>query len=314
VHLTTALIDDITTAFLGALKAGGANLAVYSLAILTLVATIAYYREYGMVMMQGTGLGDALAGLLVYVFGIMGYYFVMVNLFAMANAALATAIQWGLAGSGAGISADMITKPSFIMEAGLKAAYPMADQASWFERIKNTIKLLNHPGDLLAYWFVVVAFLAITAHHMMMLIEYHLAVMMAAVLIPWGIWSATASLGEFAVGWLTGAFVRALVSTAMVGIATPLFPLLNQPTDSFITLYSTAMLITGSFIFCVLAWVIPARAASIASRGMSLAVHAGALTAGAMSFARFGLMVQGASMAARRGVSAMLASRQAAHP
>ena len=48
----------------------------------------------------GPGLGDALAGLLVYVMGVMGYYYLMVNLFPIAQAALATAIQWGLAGTG----------------------------------------------------------------------------------------------------------------------------------------------------------------------------------------------------------------------
>ena len=64
---------------------------------------------------------------------------------------------------------------------------------------------------------------------MMMLIEYHLAVMLASVLIPWGIWRLTAGIAEFSLGWLTGSLIRALVSSAMVGIATPLFALLNQP-------------------------------------------------------------------------------------
>ena len=50
----------MTAAFLAALAAGGTNLGVYSLAILSLCATIAYYKEYAMVVMHGTGLGDAL--------------------------------------------------------------------------------------------------------------------------------------------------------------------------------------------------------------------------------------------------------------
>ena len=198
------------------------------------------------------------------------------------------------------------------MTEGLKAAYPMADQASWFERIWASVKMVNQPGELVAYWFVVLAFLAITTHHMMMLIEYHLSVMCAAVLIPWGLWSATASVGEFAVGWLTGGFIRALVSTAMLGIALPLFGLLNRPAEGFITLYNTVMLIGGAFIFAVLAWVIPARAAGIASRGMSLAIHGGTVTAAAMTFARFGMMAQGAGAAATRAHSRMMAARQMA--
>ena len=219
----------------------------------------------------------------------------------------------GAGGTGGTIlTVEMIQKPSFIMTEGLKAAYPVADQASWFERIWASVKMLNKPGEMVAYWFVVLAFLAITTHHMMMLIEYHLAVMCAAVLIPWGLWSATSSVGEFAVGWLTGGFIRALVSTAMLGIALPLFALLNKPAEGFITLYNTVMLIGGAFIFAVLAWVIPARAAGIASRGMSLAVHGGALTAQAMTFARFGMMAQGAGAVATRAHSRMMAARQMA--
>jgi hypothetical protein len=311
VEITTDLIDQITTAFLAALAAGGQNLGIYSLAILSLCAIIAYYKEYAMVVMYGTGLGDALAGLLVYVMGVMGYYWLMVNLFPMANAALTTAIQWGLAGTGGTpLTTEMIMRPSFIMQEGLKAAFPIADQATWFQRVWSTLKMINQPGDLLAYWFFVLAFLAITTHHMMMLIEYHLSVMCAAVLIPWGLWSATASVGEFAVGWLTGGFIRALVSTAMLGIALPLFGLLNRPAEGFITLYNTVMLVGGAFIFAVLAWVIPARAANIASRGMSLAIHGGTVTAAAMTFARFGMMAQGAGAAVTRAHSRMMAARQ----
>ena len=98
--------------------------------------------------------------------GVMGYYWLMVNLFPIAQAALATAIQWGLAGTGGtSLSIEMINKPSFIMTEGLKSAYPMADQASWFERIWASVKMVNKPGELVAYWCVVLAFLAITCPH-----------------------------------------------------------------------------------------------------------------------------------------------------
>jgi hypothetical protein len=83
-----------------------------------------------------------------------------------------------------------------------------------------------------------------------------------------------------------------------------------RPAEGFITLYNTVMLIGGSFVFAVLAWVIPARAASIASRGMSLAIHGGTLTAAAMTFARFGMMAQGTGTAATRAHSRMMAARQ----
>jgi hypothetical protein len=86
--------------------------------------------------------------------------------------------------------------------------------------------------------------------------------------------------------------------------------MLNRPAEGFITLYHTVMLIGGAFIFAVLAWVIPARAASIASRGMSLAIHGGTVTAAAMTVARFGMMAQGTGAAVTQAHSRMMAARQ----
>ena len=73
----------------------------------------------------------------------------------------------------------------------------------------------------------------------------------------------------------------------------PLFAILNKPGEGLIDLYHTIMLVSGSFLFAVLAWVIPARAASIASRGMALGLHGGTVTAAAMTVTRFGMMAQG---------------------
>ena len=92
----------------------------------------------------------------------------------------------------------------------------------------------------------------------------------------------------------------------------PLFGLLNKPAEGFLTLYNTVMLIGGAFIFAVLAWVIPARAAGIASRGMAVGIHGGTITAAAMTFARFGMMAQGAGAVATRAHSRMMAARQMA--
>ena len=54
-------IDDVTQAFLVALQGSGARFGTTSLAILSLVAIIAYYREFGARLAQGTGsLSDAI--------------------------------------------------------------------------------------------------------------------------------------------------------------------------------------------------------------------------------------------------------------
>ena len=89
----------------------------------------------------------------------------------------------------------------------MKAAKPIADFDTWFRAVQSTVKLAAHPGDLIAYWGIILSFAGITLHTMMMLIEYHLAVMLASVLIPWGIWRLTAGIAEFSLGWLTGSLI-----------------------------------------------------------------------------------------------------------
>ena len=52
-----------------------------------------------------------------------------------------------------------------------------------------------------------------------------------------------------------------------------------------------------SLIFAILAWVIPARAAAIAGRGVSLAVHGGTIVTGSIASAQ---VAAGGYRAARR--------------
>ena len=203
------------------------------------VAIVAYYREFGARVLQGQGsLSDAIGAPILYFITVGGYYYGLIHLNAIGNAALNTFLQWALQGTDSSFDTTLLQKPSFIIEAGLKAAQPIAEFDTWMNSIKSVFKLASRPGDLVAYWFVpLLAFMAITAHHMMMLIEFHLALMGAAVLLPWGLWSFTAPLAEFSLGWLTGGLVRAFVGTAMLGVAYPLFGILNRPVaEGFLTI------------------------------------------------------------------------------
>jgi type IV secretory pathway TrbL component len=297
-------IDDVTAAFLSALQGGGRTLAAYSLGLLSVVAIIAYYREFGARMLQGQGsLSDALGAPLLYFLTVGGYSYGLIHLQEIGMAALNTFVLWGVQSGGGSFDVALLQRPSFILEIGLKAARPIADWDTWFSAMKAMVKLTTSPGDAIAYWFIIGAFIAITAHHMMLLIEYHIALMCAAVLLPWGLWSFTAPLAEFSLGWLTGGVVRALVGTAMLGIAFPLFDLLNRPTNGDILgLAQTVVLVAGSIIFCILCWIIPARAAGIAGRGVSLALHGGTLMSAAATIARFGFM----ATSVVRGVSSLV--------
>ena len=56
----------------------------------------------------------------------------------------------------------------------------------------------------------------------MVVIELYMAVMLAAVLIPWGVVSVTAFFTEFSIGWVTGGLVRIMVTAASDLIPPPL--------------------------------------------------------------------------------------------
>jgi type IV secretion system protein TrbL len=296
-----ALIDQITAAFLGALQTGGKALAHYSLPLLTILGIIQYYRTHGVRVLVGAGsLSDALASPLLFAITFGMYYYVLFHIFDLSQSALQTVFQWGLEASGnpANLQANM-QKPSFIMGVGMQAAAPVAAFSNWWDSMASIVKLGSSPLHLWAFMVILAAFLGLTLHHMAMLIEYQLAVLCGTVLIPWGIWEATAQVAEFAVGWLLGAVIRALVSTTMLGIALPLFVLLT-PTPAVnwslanMVIPQALPLAIGAFIFAVLAWFIPARAASIAGRGISLALHGGTFMSAATGVARFGMMAQGA--------------------
>ena len=259
-------------------------------------------------------MGDALAHGLTIIFAAGCYIFLLTKLFAIAQGALDAVFTWGLQGAGGGVSSAQLTQPSFIFAAGMQAAKPIADFDTTMRAAYSMVRLAAHPGDLLAYWLIVLAFAAMTLHTMMMLIEYHLAVMLASVLIPWGMWRLTSGVAEFGLGWLTGSLIRALVSSAMVGIATPLFPLLNTPLSGagFFTLPQTFVLVCGTLLYCIVCWAIPAQAARLAGYA-SLGLTGSTLLSGAMGLGRFALMASGLTRSASRVISPMLQRMNAAN-
>jgi hypothetical protein len=122
--------------------------------------------------------------------------------------------------------------------------------------------------------------------------------------------SSGAGLGDYlahALGWLTGSLIRALVSSAMVGIATPLFDLLNQPLPStgFFSIPQTFLLLCSSVMYLILCWTIPSLASRLAGQA-SLGLTGSTLTSAAMGMARFSMMAVGMANTASRVISPML--------
>ncbi len=303
--MNTTILDTITAAFVNALSAGQNALAAYSLPLLGVFAVIALYVQFApLVASGGGGAGDAVASLLLTVVKFGVFYWILVNLAGMAEAAFLTFLQWGIAPAGGGLSAQTFLSPSTVLDVGFRLGKPLRTFTdSWvgWAGVWNWPMLIAFS---LAFYAIVLSFMFIALHLMMTIIEYNMAVLVATVLIPWGVLQPTAFFTEFSLGWLTGGLVRILVTAGMVGIAIPLFDLVQFTTTggNDPTFYSALVCGLTSGIFAILSWVVPGRAALIAGRGVSLALHGGTILAGAAGAGRGVLLVTSII----RGVSSLV--------
>jgi P-type conjugative transfer protein TrbL len=301
------LINLLAGTYLQALEAGAHALAVYALPILSIAALVQFHREWWPVVLSGgSHLGEAL-GHFIFLLVTVGFYlWLILNLWEIGQAAFDTFATWGMLGGGNGLSSEQLRNPGFLMDMGLKVAFPMAEQASWFQKAWQAVNMAFAPSEWLMVVAIILAFLAIAVHHLFLLVEFYLALMCGHVLIGWGIWRCTAHFAEFSLGWITGSLIRALVSCTMIGISIPLFEQLRAPVVSggifdVMTYIQTATPVVGSIIFAVLAWMLPARAARMAG-GATLGLTGSTIASAAMTTTRFVQMSAGAV----RGTSQML--------
>jgi type IV secretion system protein TrbL len=298
-------LDTITTAFVSALQAGTGTLAAFSLPLLGAFALIAFYVHLGPMLASGSmHVGDAVASVLLSCLKTGVFYWLLLFLPPIALAAFDTFFQWGMAPAGAEVS---FTQPSTLVDLGFRIAGPLVEFGAKFKWWAPTFFWFTLSFYAVAYWLIVIAFVLVALHLMMTVIEFHLAVLAGTVLIPWGVLQPTAFFTEFSVGWITGGLVRVLTTGSIVGIAVPLFDVVQATTTSGgdPTFYSSLVMAFTSAVFAIPSWVIPGRAAAIAGRGVSLAVHGGAIVAGAAGGLRGVLAVT----AAIRGVSSLLRRR-----
>ena len=207
--MNASALDTITTAFVSALQAGQLALQPYALPLLAVFALIAFYFTLGpLVANSGAGLGDALGTVLLTTIRIGIFYWILVNLIPLTNAAFLTFVGWGLAPTGGAISPESFKLPSLVVDLGFKAAYPLQvfiqSFAGW-SALKNLPTIIVY---VLSYWIIVLAFAFVGLHLMMTIIEFYMAALLGTVLIPFGILQPTAFFTEFSIGWITGGLVR----------------------------------------------------------------------------------------------------------
>ena len=269
-------------------------------------ALIGWYWNFGRSLAhRGRTAGRCARLALLYAVNIGIAYWLLVNLSGMATAAYQTFLQWGLA-VGGGATAGLLLTPSGVVDLGFQIAKPLQDSANSLTGIfgifyMREIFKMDLSAQIITWAFPLVA-IALMATQ----IEYHLAVMLAAILIPFGVFGPTAFLTEFCISWLTGCLLRVLLTAAIIGIGFPLFSTgtLALTPGGDPTNYSTSIVALVSVIYVALAWWIPNKAASMCGR-VALGLTGSTVVSGAMSLGRFAL----AGSAAIRGASQMLQRR-----
>lgn len=331
------LIDRIFSSFTTALHGGTQALLLPGLLVLGLCATIAFYREYAYVLVGGTGVGDALAWLLMFIVGAMLYTFVLTHWAEMTDYGLRLVLHWASVSGAAPNTAGLLAQPSQLWRAGMVAAKPIADFDNWMKALGSLAGFVVSPRDAIVFAGICIAFFINAVHFGMIVVEFHLAVLASMVLVPWGLWQQSRSVAEMAIGWVTGCLIRVFVSTMMVGVALPLFQLLTPsapPSPLTLALggdvgaaltalglkftgvpYMMPVLdmivfLGGSIVFCILCVTVPGRTARLAAGGLDLSGHT--LASATMTTARLGMAWSSVGRTATHAVSRMIEARRLA--
>ena len=268
------LIDKVVGAFLAALVAGTTALIVPGIAVLGTLAAVAYaMRQWPLVMSSGAGLSDLLAGFLLLMLGLGVTLWIVTNLVPIGQGLYDTALTLGLSASGAGVSGDQLRNPSFVLSMHKVVTKPLED----FIIAHTGWSVMFNGPTLFFFWVaelvIFCVFVGVALNVALIQIELYMAVLAAAVLVPFSAIQPSAFLAEFAVGWVVGCAVRTLLITAIAGIAVPLFAgLAVGPAGADPTWVEALGVVAGSALFGIVAWLVPSKAGNIVGQGLGLTV------------------------------------------
>lgn len=301
--MTAGILDSIVIAYVSAIGGGTIKLLQYSVPILGFAALIAYCTAMWPMLLGG---GDALGPVLLMAIRIGIFYWLSVGLAAISLAAFDSFLFWGTLPSGGIFSGAQFLHPSSLVDAGFTAARPLevilSRISGWPQNWAMTLTYT------VAKLMIIVAFGCMALHVMMTIMEFHLAVMTGAILVPWGILSQTSFLAEFAFSWITGGLVRVFLTAVIMSIAIPLFKVLQftMTPGGDPTHYSALIYGIASGIFAILSWQLPKRAAQVAGRGMALSLGGEVVAQGAVTGFRAAQAGLGGTVGAVRGMSRMM--------
>jgi type IV secretory pathway TrbL component len=319
-----AILNRITGVFAVTVDGAYAALSVYSIGLLSVLGLIYMMVTLGQVLSGGSPPALGLATMLWTAIKVGIFVWLMTVLYdLMWNGAFMTFLQWGLTASRGAFTVQDFLNPSSVLDAGFKTAGPVY---GLLRNMSGVAMLWDWPvfaGYLLSYWLIVAAFACIALHAVMTILEMKLAIATGAVLVPWGILTQTAVLGELSLSWMAAGFVRVMLTAFIMAVGVPLFQTLAFPGgDPAVggvdpTLYRAAVTAACAGLFAAFAWVIPNRTAGLAGRGMALALGADSVVAAGLSGYGYGRAAMSAGArslgGAVRGTSQLLQqSRRAA--
>lgn len=274
--MNAAVLDLMAGIFDTALRSGFATLMAYAIPLLGALAVIRFYTTMAPVVAGGAGLGDALGTCLWTILIIGIYYYLLVNLESLIDAALNTFVQWGLAPGRGAFSLGDFLLPSRLIRAGWKASTPIREfilRMGWGRAAPwNWPTLVIFVGCFLG---IAVAFGILTVETLIALFEFRFAAMVSAVLVPWGVLTQTAFFAELSVAWVVGGLIRMLIMSALVGITITLFEVAVLVPGQNPGISEALLMALVAGFFAAVFVVIPKRAAAIGARGMALALGAG---------------------------------------
>jgi P-type conjugative transfer protein TrbL len=312
--MNAEVLDLLASIFLAAIDGGAAILQGFSLPLLGILGSIMFYLVMSQVLMGGAGAGDALAVFVWKCVLIGGFYWLILNLPFILDAALQTFVQWGLAPAGATFSLGDFLVPSRIVRAGWTASQPVRQ----FIRLMGWGKAApwNWPTLIIFVFSLLVvmfAFFLLAKETVVALIEFHFAMMLAPILIPWGILTQTGFFAEMSVAWLAGGLIRMLIMASLMGISINVFEFANLTPEVDPGISEALIMDFVALTFAGLAYTIPKRASSVGGRGMALALGASDVYApiwrGAMPATA--AAISGTAQMGRAAAAQITAARQA---